>query len=94
MQRILFKLKKKTLDTYLHLIEIIKPFALYSCESWGDCDKKSKITVDQFHVPLCKQVLGVRKTTSNTKVLAELGKLPFKIYKEHRCLNTYNIFPF
>ena len=29
---------------------------------------------------LCKHVLGVRKTTSNIKVLAELGRLPFKIY--------------
>ena len=31
---------------------------------------------------LCKHVLGVRKTTSNIKVLAELGRLPFKIYTE------------
>ena len=31
---------------------------------------------------LCKQVLGVRKTTSNKKFLAELGGLPFKIYIE------------
>ena len=31
---------------------------------------------------LCKQVLGVMKTTSNIKVLAKLGRLPFKIYIE------------
>ena len=31
---------------------------------------------------LCKQALGVRKTTSNIKVLFELGRLPFEIYIE------------
>ena len=36
--------KIKTLDTYLYLIEtIIKPAAIYVCESWGDCDKKAKL---------------------------------------------------
>ena len=43
------------------------------------CDK---IKVEQFHVLLRKQVLGVRKTTSNIKVLAEPGRLLFKIYIE------------
>ena len=42
------------------------------------CDK---IKVEQFHVLLRKQVLGVRKTT-NIKVLAELGRRLFKIYIE------------
>ena len=47
VQRLLFKSRKKTRDTYLHLIEpIIKPTALYACESWGDCDKKTKIEVE------------------------------------------------
>ena len=31
---------------------------------------------------LCKQALGVRKTTSIIKVLFELGRLPFEIYIE------------
>ena len=31
---------------------------------------------------LFKQVLGVKKITSNIKVLAELGRVPFKIYIE------------
>ena len=81
--KLLFKSKKKTLDTYLHLIEtIIKPIALYACESWDDYDKKGIVKIEQFHVSLCKQVLEVRKTTSNIQVLAEVGRLPFKIYIE------------
>ena len=83
IKSLLFKSKKKTLDTYLHLFEtIIKIIALYVCESWGNCNRKSKIKVEQFHMTLCKQVLGVRKTTVNIKVLAELNRLPYKIYIE------------
>ena len=33
-------------------------------------------------MPLCKQVLGVRKTTSNIQVLVKLGRFPFKMYIE------------
>ena len=81
--KIIIQIEKKTLDTHLHLIEtIIKLIALYTCENWGDCDKKSKIKLEQFHVLLCKQVLGVRKRTCNIKVLAQLGRLPFQIYIE------------
>ena len=29
-------------------------------------------------MPLCEEVIGVRKTTSDIKVLAELGRLPFR----------------
>ena len=73
--------KKKTLDTQLHLIETtIKHFALYACESQGDCDKRSKIKAELFRLSLCKQVLGVKKTNSNKQVL--LGRPPFKIYIE------------
>ena len=44
IQIVLSKSKKKTLDTLLHLTEtIIKPIALYTCESWGDYDKKAKL---------------------------------------------------
>ena len=44
--------------------------------------KKSKIKLKQFHVSLCKQIIGVTKTTSNKNVLAELCRLLFKVYIE------------
>ena len=70
IKRLLFKSKKKTFDSKLHLTEtIIEPIVLHACKIWGGCNKKSKIKVEQFHVSLCKQVLGVGKTTSNIKVL-------------------------
>ena len=85
MQRLFFKSKKKTLDTYLHL---------YACESWGDCNKKNKIKVEQLHASLFKQVLGVRETTSNRKVLAKRLRFPFKIYIETQMFKYIQRFPF
>ena len=43
---------------------------------------------------LCNQVLGVRKTTSNIQALAELGRLPFKIYIETQMFKYLQRFPF
>ena len=64
IQRSLFK-SKKLYTLHLHLIKkIIKPTVLDACESWGDSGKTSKIKVDHSHVSLCKQVSGIRKTTS------------------------------
>ena len=43
---------------------------------------------------LCKQALGVRKRTSNIKVLAELGRLPFQIYIETQMFKYLQRLPF
>ena len=43
---------------------------------------------------LRKQALGVRKATSNIKVLAELGRLPFKIYIETQMFKYLQPFSF
>ena len=92
---IIIQIEKKTLDIYLHLIEtIIKPMTLYDWESCDDCDKKSRIKVQPFHVLPCKQVLRIRKTTGNMKVLAELGRFPFKIYIETQMFKNLKLLLF
>ena len=81
IQILLFESIKKTLDTYLHIFEtIINPITLYNYESWGFCNKKSKSKVEQLHLALRKQVLGVRKATSNVQALTVLDRFPFKVY--------------
>ena len=56
--------------------------------------KKSKIKVKQFHVSLCKQIIGVTKTTSNKNVLAELCRFLFKIHIETQMFKYLNVFVF
>lgn len=56
--------------------------------------KKSKIKVKQFHVSLCKQIIGVTKTTSNKNVLAELCRFLFKIYIETQMFKYLQRFRF
>ena len=68
--------------TYILLKQLLSQLHFTLVKAGAIVLKKSKIEVEQFHVSLYKQVLGVWETTSNTKVLAELGRLPFKIYIE------------
>ena len=56
--------------------------------------KKSKIPVEQYHVSLCKQVLGIRKAASNIQVLAELHRLPFKTYTETQMFKYLQRLPY
>ena len=91
------KSKEKTIDTYLKLIDsLVKPIILYACECWGDSLKKENFSnkIENFHLSMCKQVLGVCKFTSNIKVLAELGRLPFKIDIETKMFKYLQRMPF
>ena len=35
--------------------------------------------IEQFHMSICKQLLVVKKFTTNIKVLSKLGRTPLKI---------------
>ena len=54
---------------------------LYGCESWLDV---SLSEVEKLYISAIKSVLGVRKTTSNTLCLIELGYPPLKSYIKNR----------
>ena len=65
IQKLLFKSNKKTLDTYLHLVETLLSQLHFAFTKAGAIGiKKSKIKVEQFHL-LYNQVLGIIKTTRN-----------------------------
>ena len=97
IQKMLNKSKEKTIGTYLKLIDsLVKPIILYACESWGDSLKKGVFSnkIEQFHISMCKQVMGVCKFTSNIKVLAELGRMPLKIDIETKMFKYLQRMPF
>ena len=80
--------------TYILLKQLLSQLHFTLVKAGAIVLKKSKIEVEQFHVSLYKQVLGVSETTSNTKVLAELGRLPFKIYIETQIFKYLQRLPF
>ena len=81
LQRFLYKFERKTVNTYLNLIDAtIEPVVLCACESWEDPkDQNSLSKIEKFHASLCKQILGVKNNTSSSKVLGELGRFPSRI---------------
>ena len=58
---------------------LVLPILSYACEIWGvkrSCGEAAKVP----HRSLLKQLLGVRKSTANEIVLAELGRFPLQVH--------------
>ena len=65
----------------LSLIDtLIKPILLYASDFWGCLKLPSNNPVENLHMMMCKQILGVQKQTTNAGVLLELGKVPLHLY--------------
>ena len=97
IQKMLSKSKEKTVSTYFKLIDsLVKPVILYACECWGDSLKKDVFAnkIEQFHMSMCKQILGVYKSTNNIKVLSEIGRTPLRIDIETKMFKYLQRFPF
>ena len=86
--RALAKLRK-SLGTYfrhdisntIHLYTyIVRPILLYCCDFWGCIKQPKNHPIINFHNMFCKQLLGVRRQTSNDAVLQEIGLLPISIH--------------
>ena len=59
---------------------VIRPILLYCCDFWGCLKLPKNNPIETFHTRFCKQLLGVRKQTSNDAALQELGLLPISIH--------------
>ena len=70
LQRFLCKSERKTVNTYLNLIDTtIKPVVLYVCKSWGDPKDQNNLSkIEKFNLSLCKQIPGVKNSTSSSKI--------------------------
>ena len=62
---------------------VVKPILMYGCEIWGtnikegnNCSKLGGEIWERFHLRVCKNILGVHKSTSNLATLAEIGRYP------------------
>ena len=84
---------------YLHLSDpaticklfdiLVLPILSYSCEVWA-VDPKLAEKVELLHRQFLKQLLGVRKSTTNQIVLAEFGRFPLQIHFWQQILRYHN----
>ena len=64
----------KHIETTTHLFDaLVKPILLYASDFWG-CLKLPKLNpIENLHIKLCKELLGVHIQTTNMAVLLELA---------------------
>ena len=60
---------------------LVAPILLYGSEVWGIYAYKE---IDSLHIEFCKQILGVKQSTSNAAVLGELGRCPLTVLGKER----------
>ena len=67
--------------TTLTLIDaMIKPILLYNSDFWGCMKLPKNNPIENLHIMICKQILGVHRSTTNIGILLELGRIPLNIY--------------
>ena len=59
---------------------LIKPIMLYVSDFWGCLKLPKSNPIENLHMMICKQILGVQKQTTNVGVLLELGRIPLHLY--------------
>ena len=65
---------------------IILPILMYGSEIWGFCRSDD---IEKVHLRFLKQILGVRKQTSNVAVYGELGRFPLFVLRKIRILKYW-----
>ena len=59
---------------------LIKPILLYASDFWGCLKLPKNNPIENLHMMMCKQILGVQKQTTNIGVLLELGRIPLNFF--------------
>ncbi len=77
------KLRRKLFDNQL------LPILSYASEVWG-ADEKIGDTAELLHRQFLKHMLGVRDSTANVIVLAELGRFPLRFHWWQQILRYHN----
>ena len=68
---------------------LVLPILAYSCEVWG-VDPKAAESAEKLQRQFLKQLLGVRKSTTNLIVLAEFGRFPLHFHFWQQILRYHN----
>ena len=59
---------------------LVKPILLYASDFWGILKLPQNNPIENLYQSCLKQILGVRKQTTNVGVLLELGQVPLSLY--------------
>ena len=65
---------------------LVQPILMYGCEIWGFHKAND---IERVHVKFLKQILGVRRQTSNIAVYGELGRVPLYVLRKIRILKYW-----
>ena len=65
----------------------VLPIMLYACECWGDTNVKK---LENIHMKFCKNILKLRKSTTNVMVYGETGRYPIDIVIKKRCVSFWH----
>ena len=62
------------IKTTLTLIDDDKPILLYNSDFWGCLNLPKNNPIENLHISICKQLIGVHKSTTNIGILLEVGR--------------------
>ena len=68
------------IKTTLTLVDMmIQPILLYNSDFWRCLNLPKNNPIENLHISICKQLIGVHKSTTNIGVLLEVGRVPLTI---------------
>ena len=83
------KYKKLNIETMLYLFDVyIAAILNYGCEVWGLHPAQD---IEKVHTEYLKNILGVRKSTSNVMLYFELGRCPLLVTRKLRMFRYWCI---
>ena len=68
---------------------LVSPILSYGCEVWG-VDTQCGAAAEALHRDFLRRLSGVRKSTANHMVLAELGRFLLQIHFEQQVLRYHH----
>ena len=77
------------LGTLMLIDSLIKPILLYASDFWGCLKLPKNNPIENLHMMMCKQLLGVQKQTTNIGVLLELGRIPLCVYASKNAIKNW-----
>ena len=71
---------------------LVKPNLLYCGDFWGcfDTVTAQNNPIETVNTSICKQLLGVKKHTSNVACKLELGRYPLHIDAVEKCIQNWS----
>lgn len=88
-----FALKRKFCNMTLNFTTLLSLFdtyvgsiAYYGCEVWGF---HSAPDIEKIHLNYCKNILNVKRWTSNSVIYCELGRMPLQCIRKIRIVRYW-----